>query len=142
MFFGADQLSKFLYEKRIEDFKSNYKNMAANLEGLRDRMEKINSQMNEIESKDKAVRAYAGMPEIDREIRKLGIGGRSLEDKLLVDNLAPAVVKELSVLELDLEKISREYLELSSYNSIYDKVKTDIDRIRRYHLFVLLMVDI
>ena len=45
MFFGADQLSKFLYEKRIEDFKSNYKNMAANLEGLRDRMEKINSQM-------------------------------------------------------------------------------------------------
>ena len=41
MFFGADQLSKFLYEKRIEDFKSNYKNMATNLEGLRDRMEKI-----------------------------------------------------------------------------------------------------
>ncbi len=131
MFFGADLLSKFLYEKRIEDFKSNYKNMASNLEGLRDRLEKINFQMDEIENKDRAVRAYAGMPEIDRDIRKLGIGGRSLEDKLLVDNLAPAVVKELSVLELDLEKISREVnLELSSYNSIYNKVKTDIDRIK------------
>tara|TARA_B100001250_G_scaffold402088_1_gene414756 strand:- start:754 stop:1683 length:930 start_codon:yes stop_codon:yes gene_type:complete len=131
MFFGADLLSKFLYEKRIEDFKSNYKNMATNLEGLRDRLEKINFQMDEIENKDRAVRAYAGMPEIDRDIRKLGIGGRSLEDKLLIDNLAPAVVKELSVLELDLEKISREVnLELSSYNSIYNKVKTDIDRIK------------
>ncbi len=131
MFFSADLLSKFLYEKRIEDFKSNYKNMASNLEGLRDRLEKINFQMNEIENKDRAVRTYAGMPEIDRDIRELGIGGRSLEDKLLIDNLAPAVVKELSVLELDLEKISREVnLELSSYNSIYEKVKTDIDRIK------------
>jgi len=131
MFFSADLLSKFLYEKRIDDFKSNYKNMATNLEGLRSRLEKINFHMDEIENKDKAVRAYAGMPEIDRDIRKLGIGGRSLEDKLLVDNLAPAVVKELSVLELDLEKISREVnLELSSYNSIYNKVKTDIDRIK------------
>ena len=131
LFIGTDLLSKFLYEKRIDDFKSNYKSMASNLEGLRDRLEMIDLQMSQIENKDRAVRAYAGMPEIDKDIRKLGIGGRSLEDKLLVDNLAPAVVKELSVLELDLEKISREVnLELASYNSIYEKVKTDIDRIK------------
>tara|TARA_Y100001970_G_scaffold292247_1_gene432690 strand:- start:1152 stop:2081 length:930 start_codon:yes stop_codon:yes gene_type:complete len=131
LFIGTDLLSKFLYEKRIDDFKSNYKSMASNLEGLRDRLEMIDLQMSQIENKDRAVRAYAGMPDIDKDIRKLGIGGRSLEDKLLVDNLAPAVVKELSVLELDLEKISREVnLELASYNSIYEKVKTDIDRIK------------
>ena len=131
LFIGTDLLSKFLYEKRIDDFKSNYKSMASNLEGLRDRLEMIDLQMSQIENKDRAVRAYAGMPEIDKDIRKLGIGGRSLEDKLLVDNLAPAVVKELSALELDLEKISREVnLELASYNSIYEKVKTDIDRIK------------
>ena len=76
-------------------------------------------------------RLHAGMPEIDRDIRSLGIGGYSLEDKLLGDNLAPAVMKELTDLEIDLGKLSREVnLELISYNSIYEKVKKNIKRIQ------------
>ena len=131
LFISGDFLSKYLYEKRLDEFKSNYKTVAANLEVLRARLDQINAQMVEIEEKDKAVRTYAGMPEIDQDIRKLGIGGYSLENKLLADNLAPAVMKELTLLEMDLGKLSREVnLELASYSSIYDKVKTDISRIQ------------
>jgi len=131
LFISGDFLSKYLYEKRLEEFKANYKNVAANLEVLRARLDQINLQMEEIEEKDKAVRTYAGMPEIDQDIRKLGIGGYSLENKLLVDNLAPAVMKELTVLEMDLGKLSRQVnLELASYSSIYNKVKSDINRIQ------------
>ena len=131
LFISGDLLSKYLYEKRLDEFKSNYKNVATNLELLRTRLDHINTQMKEIEEKDKAVRTYAGMPEIDQDIRKLGIGGYSLENKLLSDNLAPAVMKELTLLEMDLGKLSREVnLELASYGSIYDKVKSDINRIQ------------
>ena len=131
LFISGDYLSQYLYEKRLNEFKSNYKNVAANLEMLRARLDQINTQMKEIEEKDKAVRTYAGMPQIDQDIRKLGIGGYSLENKLLVDNLAPAVMKELTLLEMDLGKISREVnLELASYSSIYEKVKSDINRIQ------------
>ena len=130
LFLGSDYLSKYLYNKRLEEFKSNYQNVTQNLEVLKKRMKLLDSQMETIEEKDRAVRTYAGMPEIDKDIRQLGIGGRSLESKTMIDNVAPVVNRELAVLEMDLEKLSREVnLELSSYESIYDKVKTDIQRI-------------
>ena len=130
LFLGSDYLSKYLYNKRLEEFKSNYQNVTQNLEVLKKRMKLLDSQMEKIEDKDRAVRTYAGMPEIDQDIRQLGIGGRSLESKTMIDNMAPVVNRELAVLEMDLEKLSREVnLELSSYESIYDKVKTDIQRI-------------
>ena len=70
------------------------------------------------------------MPEIDKEIRKLGIGGRSIESAKNFDNFAPVINKELATLELDVEKLSREVnLELNSYSSIYEKVQEDIRRI-------------
>ena len=130
MFLSADFLSKYLYEKRLDEFKSNYKNVTSNLDILKERLSQIDAQMEKIEEKDKAVRTYAGMPEIDKDIRKLGIGGRSLESEIFNDNLAPAVNRELSVLEMDVERLSREVNhELSSYASIYDKVRDDIQRI-------------
>jgi len=132
LFLSADLLSSYLYEKRLSEFKSNYTHVANNLKILLNRLEQIDEQMNKIEDKDKAVRTYAGMPEIDKDIRKLGIGGRSLESKRFSDNLAPAINKELAILEMDVEKISREVnLELTSYGSIYDKVQEDIQRIVR-----------
>lgn len=132
LFITADLLSDYLYHKRLSEFKSNYSSVAQNVEILRDRLEQIDFQMNRIEEKDKAVRTYAGMPEIDQDIRKLGIGGRSLESKYFTDNLAPAVNKELSILEMDVERLSREInLELTSYESIYEKVQEDISRISR-----------
>jgi|TARA_B100000029_G_scaffold183244_1_gene180823 murein DD-endopeptidase MepM/ murein hydrolase activator NlpD len=132
LFLTADFLSNYLYEKRLSEFRSNYTNVANNLELLRTRLEQIDQQMDKIEEKDKAVRTYAGMPEIDQDIRKLGIGGRSLESKIFSDNLAPAVNKELSILEMDVERLSREVnLELNSYESIYAKVQEDISRIAK-----------
>ena len=106
MFLSADFLSKYLYEKRLDEFKSNYKNVTSNLDILKERLSQIDAQMEKIEEKDKAVRTYAGMPEIDKDIRKLGIGGRSLESEIFNDNLAPAVNRELSVLEMDVERLS------------------------------------
>jgi murein DD-endopeptidase MepM/ murein hydrolase activator NlpD len=130
LFLSADFLSKYLYEKRLDEFKSNYKNVTSNLDILKERLSQIDAQMEKIEEKDKAVRTYAGMPEIDKDIRKLGIGGRSLESEIFNDNLTPAVNRELSVLEMDVERLSREVnFELSSYASIYDKVRDDIQRI-------------
>lgn len=132
LFLSADFLSNYLYEKRLSEFKSNYANVANNLEILRAHLEKIDNQMEKIQEKDRAVRTYAGMPEIDQDIRKLGIGGRSLESKIFSDNLAPAVNKELSILEMDVERLSREVnLELTSYESIYQKVQEDISRIAK-----------
>ena len=130
LYLSAEYLSKYMYEKRLNEFKNNYSNISKNLEILKDRLAQIDVDMNLIEEKDVAVRSYAGMPALDQDIRRLGIGGRLLKSGKYFDNLAPALNKELAILELDVEKLSREVnLELNSYSSIYEKVQEDIQRI-------------
>ena len=131
LFISADFISKFLYDQRLQEFKKNYRAVSQNLESIQSRLSELDQQMLEIEQKDQAVRTYAGMPDVDKDIRKLGIGGAALEKVAMPDNLAPAVNRGLSVLQIDIEKLSRQVnFELASYESIYNQVKSDIDRIR------------
>ena len=128
---GADYVSKLLYDKRLKEFKANYSAVILNIDVIQSRLKELDQQILDIEEKDKAVRTYAGMPEVDKDIRKLGIGGETLKEPHVLDNLAPAVSKEISELHLDIEKLSRQVnFELVSYEKIYDRVKGDIDRIR------------
>ncbi len=128
---GADYVSKVLYDKRLKEFKSNYSSVISNIDVIQSRLKELDRQILDIEQKDRAVRSYAGMPEVDQDIRKLGIGGVAIKDPNTFDNLAPAVSKEISELHLDIEKLSRQVnFELASYETIYERVKSDIDRIR------------
>ncbi len=128
---GADFASKTLYDKRLKEFKANYNSVSLNIDAIQDRLKELDEQILDIEEKDKAVRSYAGMPEVDIDIKKLGVGGSEFRDTKFLNNLAPAVSKEISELHLDIEKLSRQVnFELASYETIYDKVKNDIDRIR------------
>ena len=132
IYLSAEILSDLLYEKRLKEFKENYSIMSDNLKHLQKKLEKLDDKILSIEEKDKAVRNYAGMPEIDLDIRKLGTGGYGIKSNILSDNIAPMINKELIALELDIEKISRNVnLEFESYESIYDKVKKDINRISK-----------
>ena len=128
---GADYVSKVLYDKRLKEFKANYNSVAVNVSEIQNRLRELDQQILDIEQKDKAVRSYAGMPEVDIDIRRLGVGGVDHRDTKILNNLAPAISKEISDLHIDIERLSRQVnFELASYESIYDKVKHDIDRIR------------
>ena len=132
IYLSAGILSDVLYEKRLNEFKNNYSIMSDNLKLLQKKLENLDDKVLIIEEKDKAVRNYAGMPEIDLDIRKLGTGGYGIKSNILSDNIAPMINEELIALQLDIEKISRNVnLEIESYESIYDKVKKDINRISK-----------
>ena len=87
IFISSDYLSNYLYGKRLQEYKANYSNVSKNLALMRKKIDNLNLELEKIEEKDKAVRTYAGMPEIDRNIRKLGIGGHSIESGKFSDNL-------------------------------------------------------
>ena len=132
IYLSAEILSHTLYEKRLNEFKSNYSLISNNLKQLQTKLKELDDKVIIIEEKDRAIRTYAGMPEIDSDIRKLGTGGHVLQSNILSDNLAPAINEELIALELDIENISRYVnLELDSYRSIYKKVKEDLSRISK-----------
>jgi len=130
MFLVSDYLSSFIYEKRLAEYKKNYFNLTNNLDSLNKKLVDLDNKIGRIEEKDNAIRTYAGMPKIDKDIRKLGIGGYSHEVDNFSDNLAPVVNEELAILEMDIQKLSRQVnLELSSYNTIYEKIQDNIHRI-------------
>ena len=132
IYLSAEILSDILYEKRLNELKKNYSLMSENLKHLQQRLKNLDDKVLVIEEKDKAVRNYAGMPEIDLDIRKLGTGGYGIKSNVLSDNISPMINEELIALQLDIEKISRNVnLEFESYESIYDKVKKDINRISK-----------
>ena len=132
MLIGANFLSDYIYEKRIDEFKSNYLNVEKNIKILRNKIKVIDSEILKIEKKDSAIRSYAGMPVIDQDIRKLGIGGSVLKPPVFSDNLLPQINEDLSILEMDIEKITRQVgLEMDSYSSIYKRVKEDVSIISK-----------
>ena len=132
VYLSAEMLTDILYDKRVNQIKQNYILMSNELKHLQQKIEEIDNQILDIEKKDKALRTYAGMPEIDADIRKLGTGGYGVNSNILADNVSPIVNKELIALQMDLERISRNVnLGIKSYESIYDKVKKDINRIAK-----------
>jgi len=131
-FLMASLLSSYLYNKKINEYKASYGYISENLSTLSKEILNLNKQIDIIEQKDSALRSYAGMPSIDKNIRELGIGGRKIESNIFLNNLAPIVNKELAILEMDVEKLSRQVnFEMKSYKSIYSEVQKSIQRISK-----------
>jgi len=122
LFLSADTITGILYKAKIKKLKSNYEFLTKTLVDLQSQLENVSSQVENIEKKDDAIRTYAGLPEIDKEIRELGIGG-SESNKISFSGISNDFTKRISDIELNVDALSRKVkLELSSYNSLADKV--------------------
>jgi murein DD-endopeptidase MepM/ murein hydrolase activator NlpD len=130
-YFSADWLTNVLYKTKLTEMQHNYSNLSSTVINLQSRVENLNSQMSLIEEKDKAVRSYADLPEIDENIRELGVGGITVTKNTKIDNLLPDFTSTITSLEMDIDALTRKVkLELSSYEDIYDKVQENSDRIK------------
>ena len=126
-FFSADSLTNIFYKSNLAKIKQNYAMLSTTLEELQDDVAVMSGNMKSIEEKDKAIRTYADMPQIDKDIRKLGIGGVRLAENTSVDDVLTNRIKSL---EMDVQTLSRKVkLELSSYSDIYNKVTEDVKMI-------------
>ena len=71
------------------------------------------------------------LPEIDENVRELGIGGVLVNTNPNIDNLLPNLNPSITSLEMDIDALTRKVkLELSSYEEIYDKVQENSDRLQ------------
>ncbi len=130
-YFSADWLTGILYNTKLTEMQHNYSNLSSTVINLQNRVETLNSQISLIEEKDKAVRTYADLPQIDESVRELGIGGVLVNKNTKIDNLLPNFASTITSLELDIDALTRKVkLELSSYEDIYDKVQENSDRLK------------
>ncbi len=123
-FFSAGKLTNLLYQAKLEQIKAHYSILSTTLADVQTRVSDMSVSMAEIEEKDAVLRAYADMPQIDRDIRELGIGGTRLANNI---NLNDGLSDRILSLEMDVQTLSRKVkLELNSYAEIYDKVNDNI----------------
>jgi len=130
-YFSADWLTGVLYKSKINEMQKNYSELSSTIINLQDRVLTLDSQMELIEEKDKAVRTYADLPEIDESVRELGIGGMLTNTNPKLDDLLPNLSPTITSLEMDIDALTRKVkLELSSYEEIYEKVQENSDRLQ------------
>lgn len=130
-YFSADWLTEFLYQSKINEMQKNYSELSSTIINLQDRVTTLNSQITLIEEKDKAVRTYADLPEIDESVRELGIGGVLANTNYKMDNLLPDLIPSVTTLSMDIDALTRKVkLELSSYEEIYEKVQENSERLQ------------
>lgn len=130
-YFAADWLTDLLYKSKLTEMQKNYSELSSTIINLRDRVSTLDSQLSLIEEKDKAVRTYVDLPEIDENIRELGIGGVLASTNSKIDNLLPDLEPSITTLSMDIDALTRKVkLELSSYEEIYHKVAENTERLQ------------
>ena len=131
LFISADFLTDFLYQTRLEEIKKESHELTDFVGTLQNQVDKMKAELNELEDKDRALRTYASLPKIDKDIRRLGIGGSSSGRLTKLDKIMPDITKKISGLELDIDELIREVrLEKESYDNIYDAVKSNSEKMK------------
>ena len=131
LFFGAEYLTKYLYQNKLEEVQKSFTTISSTMKDLHGKLNYLDSKMALIEEKDRAVRTYADLPEIDQDIRELGIGGIRFEKYDDQNNVPIELSKQISEMELNIDHLARKVkLELASFESIYDKVRSDSKKMK------------
>ena len=129
LFFSAELMTKFIYKTKIREMQGHYQTLTTTITDLRTQLNVLNHHVNDLESKDEALRSYADLPIIDSDIRQLGIGGIHLSESNTFDDIAPEIGSNMTDIRLDVQKLSRQVrLELASYTDIYDKLVRDSEK--------------
>ena len=132
LFFSVDVLTNVLYKNKMNNLKANYDHLSKTLLSLQGQLDNVSVQMGSIENKDQAIRTYAGLPEIDKDIRELGVGGTNIENrKINLDNIPSDITTRISEIEMNVDAMTRKVkLELNSYNNLYEMVKEHSDNLK------------
>lgn len=120
---GINVFSNSIYNAKVVRLQKNNSRLVGTLYDLKNRIQQVESELYVLAEKDQAIRTYIDIPVIDRDVRRLGIGGKYSFQGEELDNLIPDDIK-ISDLAVDLDHLSREIkLERISYEEIYNAIQ-------------------
>jgi murein DD-endopeptidase MepM/ murein hydrolase activator NlpD len=130
-FFLSDIFVNILYKSQLSGIRSEYYDLENSIREMEDQVTELTAQIDQIEEKDKAVRSYADLPQIDKDIRQLGVGGLDVNPTKNLDNLLPDVDIKVSALSADIDALSRKVkLELNSYTDIFNSIRKESEKVK------------
>ena len=134
IFFSSNQINDFISLKSIHKHKKNNVKLQKLIEGQQCKINDLMVEIDELNKRDDNMRSLLKLPVIDKDIRKLGVGGSSNNDEDLnsLEYLLPTEV-HLKSLKDDIEFLLRTInLEKFSYSEIEEKIYKDQDKLLHY----------
>tara|TARA_Y100000590_G_C15601216_1_gene970126 strand:- start:300 stop:1235 length:936 start_codon:yes stop_codon:yes gene_type:complete len=134
IFFSSNQINDFISLKSIHKHKKNNVKLQKLIEGQQSKINDLMVEIDELNKRDDNMRSLLKLPVIDKDIRKLGVGGSSNNDEDLnsLEYLLPTEV-HLKSLKDDIEFLLRTInLEKFSYSEIEEKIYKDQDKLLHY----------
>lgn len=129
-YLAIDVLTKKMYQVKISHMKENNERLIGLLDNLQSTVQTMEQELSQLQSKDEAIRTYADLPEVDSDIRKLGIGGTRYDKTMELDYLIPTKESKVSDLVINVERLSRMLkLERLSYEKLYETFKHNTAKI-------------
>ena len=130
LFFTANALTGVMYKTKMNNLRSSYEHLSETLTSLQNQLDNVSVEVGVIEEKDQAIRTYAGLPQIDQDVRKLGVGGTDFKVNA-IDDIPNDITNRISEIEMNVNALSRKVkLELNSYNNLYDVVRNHSDNLK------------
>ena len=130
LFFTANALTGVMYKTKMNNLRSSYEHLSETLTSLQNQLDNVSGEVGVIEEKDKAIRTYAGLPQIDQDVRKLGVGGTDFKVNA-IDDIPNDITNRITEIEMNVNALSRKVkLELNSYNNLYDVVRNHSDNLK------------
>ncbi|PIS30658.1 MAG: hypothetical protein COT43_01400 [Candidatus Marinimicrobia bacterium CG08_land_8_20_14_0_20_45_22] len=131
IFISIISMSNLIYKSKFALIRKNNSQLVSTIYDFRGRIQEMEKEVNALVEKDKALRTYADIPSIDKDIRKLGIGGKVQNRPSEMDQLLPTDSIKISNLESDIDKLSRILkFEKLSYETIYQAFKHRTEQIQ------------
>ena len=130
LFFTANALTGVMYKTKMNNLRSSYDHLSETLTSLQNQLDSVSGEVGVIEEKDQAIRTYAGLPQIDQDVRKLGVGGTDFKVNA-IDDIPSDITNRITEIEMNVNALSRKVkLELNSYNNLYDVVRNHSDNLK------------
>lgn len=130
LFFTANALTGVMYKTKMNNLRSSYEHLSETLTSLQNQLDNVSGEVGVIEEKDQAIRTYAGLPQIDQDVRKLGVGGTDFKVNT-IDDIPNDITNRITEIEMNVNALSRKVkLELNSYNNLYDVVRNHSDNLK------------
>ncbi len=125
-----DVVTGTMYQVKLKHVKENNARLVSLLNTLQTRIDTLDNHIRYLQNQDEAIRAYAGLREVDEDVKNLGIGGTRYDKTSELDYLVPDEQAKVSSLLFDVDQIARKVkLQRLISEELYQSIKINSEEI-------------